>query len=156
MPCSMLIPSESDMCETAPPIPRRMTISSCLCQIHLRRVNTVSPPKSMSRSTARNTNPAWTTILAARNGGYEAYAIEELVAELGSVLLCARFTLSPEHFNSHAAYIGHWAEAIKTHPNALLSVAAHADKAVNYMLAFSVGNGLSSPNGASRAIGLSR
>lgn len=82
--------------------------------------------------------------------GDEAYAIEELVAELGSVLLCTRFALNPEHFNSHAAYIGQWAEAIKTHPNALLSAAAHAEKAVNYILAFSVGKGLISPKMPSR------
>ncbi|NQY13802.1 MAG: antirestriction protein [Henriciella sp.] len=87
--------------------------------------------------------------------GDEAYAIEELVAELGSVLLCARFALKPDHFNSHAAYIGHWAETIKSHPNALLSAAAHAEKAVNYILAFSVGNGLISPKMASQQIEVS-
>jgi len=77
--------------------------------------------------------------------GDEGYAVEELVAELGSVLLCARFALEPAHFHSHAAYIGGWAEAIKTYPNALLSAAAHAEKAVNFILAFSVGKGLISP-----------
>lgn len=77
--------------------------------------------------------------------GDEGYAIEELVAELGSVLLCARFALKPEHLHSHAAYIGHWAETIRSHPNALLSAASHADKAVTYILAFSVGKGLISP-----------
>jgi antirestriction protein ArdC len=82
--------------------------------------------------------------------GDEGYAIEELVAELGTVLLCARFALSPDHFHSHVDYIGHWAEAIRTYPNALLSAASHADRAVNYILAFSIGKGLVSPDMATR------
>lgn len=81
--------------------------------------------------------------------GDEAYAMEELVAELGALTICARFALSPEHLHSHAAYIEHWAKVIKSHPNALLSAAAHAQKAVDFMLGFSIGKGIISPKMAS-------
>jgi antirestriction protein ArdC len=40
--------------------------------------------------------------------GDEGYAMEELVAELGSAFLCADLELTPEVRDDHAAYISSW------------------------------------------------
>jgi antirestriction protein ArdC len=40
--------------------------------------------------------------------GDEGYAVEELVAELGSAFLCADLQLTPEPREDHAAYIANW------------------------------------------------
>ena len=42
-----------------------------------------------------------------------AATVEELVAELGSAFLCADLALTPEVREDHAAYIGHWLEAMR-------------------------------------------
>jgi len=45
--------------------------------------------------------------------GYEGYAIEELVAELGAALLCADPDLTLEPREGHAAYIANWLVVLK-------------------------------------------
>ena len=42
--------------------------------------------------------------------GDEGYAVEELVAELGSAFLCADLGLTPEVREDHASYIASWLE----------------------------------------------
>ena len=45
--------------------------------------------------------------------GDEGYAMEELVAELGSAFLCADLDLTPEPREDHAAYIASWLKVLK-------------------------------------------
>src|SRR5690606_34161065 len=45
--------------------------------------------------------------------GDEAYAMEELVAELGSAFLCADIGISPQPRPDHAAYVDHWLKVLK-------------------------------------------
>lgn len=66
----------------------------------------------------------------------EARALEELVAELGSAMLCSIFQLSTmEHVEDHASYIGHWISHLQRDPQYLFKAAADAQKAVDFLLA---------------------
>ena len=64
--------------------------------------------------------------------GDGGYAMEELVAELGSAFLCADLDLTLEIREDHAAYIANWLEVLKKDKRAIFSAAAHAQKAADY------------------------
>ena len=66
--------------------------------------------------------------------GGEAYAREELVAELGSAFLCANLGIVPTV--RHADYIGNWLTVLKNDSRAIVSAASHASKASDFLLAF--------------------
>lgn len=66
--------------------------------------------------------------------GDEGYAQEELVAEMGSAFLCARLGITPETREDHAAYIESWLQVLKSDKRAIFTAAAHAQKAVQYLL----------------------
>src|SRR6202023_93328 len=61
--------------------------------------------------------------------GDEGYAIEELVAELGSAFLSADLDLTPEVRDDHAAYIASWIKVLKDDKRAIFSAASHAQPA---------------------------
>jgi len=65
--------------------------------------------------------------------GDMAYAIEELVAELGAAFLSAHFGLASEPRADHAAYLASWLGVLKSDPRALFLAAAEAQKAVNWL-----------------------
>jgi antirestriction protein ArdC len=65
--------------------------------------------------------------------GDEAYAKEELVAEIGSAFLCADLGLTPEVREDHACYIASWLKVLKDDKRAIFSAASHAQKAVDYL-----------------------
>ena len=66
--------------------------------------------------------------------GDEGYASEELVAELGSAFLCADLGITPEVREDHAAYIASWLEGAEERQALhLLSAAAHAQRAADYL-----------------------
>ena len=65
--------------------------------------------------------------------GDEGYAMEELVAELGSAFLCADLAITPEVREDHADYIGHWLKVLKDDKKAVFTAAAHAQKATDYL-----------------------
>jgi antirestriction protein ArdC len=69
--------------------------------------------------------------------GDEAYAFEELIADLTACALGLQIGLRPQQLESHAAYLGHWAKILKSRPNALMEASGHAQRAVDYLLAFS-------------------
>ena len=71
--------------------------------------------------------------MAARVGGDEGYAREELVAELGAAFLCADLGLTPEVRDDHAAYIASWLTVLKNDKRAIFSAAAYAQKAVDFL-----------------------
>ncbi len=62
--------------------------------------------------------------------GSEAYAREELVAELGAVLLGDRLEIGSPVQN-HAAYLQHWITLLKTTPTLLLRLLAEARQAAD-------------------------
>jgi antirestriction protein ArdC len=62
--------------------------------------------------------------------GGKAYAREELVAELGAVLLGDRLEIGSAMAN-HAAYLGHWIELLRESPRVLLQVLSDARRAAD-------------------------
>ena len=65
--------------------------------------------------------------------GDQAYAFEELVAELGSAFLCTALGVTPEVREDHAAYLAHWLEVLKEDKRAIFSAAAHAQRAADFL-----------------------
>jgi antirestriction protein ArdC len=65
--------------------------------------------------------------------GDEGYAMEELVAELGSAFLCADLQITPEVREDHASYIDSWLKVLKEDKRAVFSAASHASKAVDFL-----------------------
>ena len=77
--------------------------------------------------------------------GSEAYAMEELVAEIGAAFLCADLALAPQIREDHAPYIAGWLKALKEDRRAIFTAAAAAQKAADYL------HGLQAPLEAERA-----
>lgn len=67
--------------------------------------------------------------------GDNAYAFEELVAEMGSAFLCAKLGLKGEL--QHENYIGSWLKVLKEDYRALIRAASQAQKAFEYLHALS-------------------
>ncbi len=65
--------------------------------------------------------------------GDEGYAREELVAELGSAFLCADLGITPDIRDDHAAYLGHWLKILENDKRAIVSAAAHAQRAADFL-----------------------
>jgi antirestriction protein ArdC len=65
--------------------------------------------------------------------GDEGYAMEELVAELGSAFLSADLDLTPETREDHAAYIASWIKALKDDKRAIFTAASYAQRAVDFL-----------------------
>ena len=64
--------------------------------------------------------------------GDEGYAMEELVAELGSAFLSADLGLTPEVREDHAAYLASWLKVLKEDKRAIFSAAAHEQRAAEF------------------------
>jgi antirestriction protein ArdC len=77
--------------------------------------------------------------------GDEGYAMEELVAELGSAFLSADLELTPEVRDDHAAYIASWIKVLKDDKRAIFTAASHAQRAADFL------NGFQKPAEASAA-----
>ncbi|MBP2292967.1 ArdC family protein [Azospirillum rugosum] len=71
--------------------------------------------------------------LGRKRWGDEGYAAEELVAEIGSAFLCADLGITPEVREDHAAYIASWLEVLRNDKRFIVSAAAHAQRAVDYL-----------------------
>lgn len=65
--------------------------------------------------------------------GSDAYAAEELIAELGAAFLCADWGISAEPRPDHASYLKSWISVMKADKKAIFTAAAHAQKATDYL-----------------------
>jgi antirestriction protein ArdC len=65
--------------------------------------------------------------------GSEAYAMEELVAELGAAFIGAQLQIEPAIRTDHIQYLKHWIGVLKTDPKAIVSVASKAQAAVDFL-----------------------
>jgi len=65
--------------------------------------------------------------------GDEGYAMEELVAELGSAFLSSDLNLTPDVRPDHAAYIGSWIKVLQNDRRAIFTAAAHAQRAADFL-----------------------
>ena len=61
--------------------------------------------------------------------GDEAYAFEELVAELGSAFVLADLGLSQYSIEGHASYLQSWLKVLKSDKTAIFTAAKHASAA---------------------------
>ena len=68
--------------------------------------------------------------------GDDAYAMEELVAELGAAFMCSSLGITPTARPDHAAYIDHWLKVMKGDKRAIFTAASKASQAADYLTAF--------------------
>lgn len=68
--------------------------------------------------------------------GSEAYAMEELIAELGAAFLCAELSISNVPRKDHAAYVASWLKVLKSDSRAVFMAAGKASGAVRYLSRF--------------------
>ena len=66
--------------------------------------------------------------------GSEGYAREELVAEIGSALLCAHLEISASPRPDHAKYLNGWMKKLSDSKREFVSAASAAAKAVDFIL----------------------
>ena len=64
--------------------------------------------------------------------GEEAYAAEELIAELGAAFLCADLALASEPRPDHAAYVQTWLKVLRGDKRAIFTAAAKAQAAADF------------------------
>jgi antirestriction protein ArdC len=66
--------------------------------------------------------------------GDNAYAAEELIAELGAAFTCAHLRLSTEPREDHAQYINSWLKVLKADKRAIFTAASKAQQAADFMI----------------------
>lgn len=69
--------------------------------------------------------------------GSDAYAAEELVAELSAAFTCARLGLSAAPRPDHAQYLASWLRVLRADASAIFTAASKAQAATDYLAAFS-------------------
>jgi antirestriction protein ArdC len=67
--------------------------------------------------------------------GDNAYAAEELIAELGAAFTCAHLGLSTEPREDHAQYIQSWLRVLKADSKAIFTAASKAQQACDWLVA---------------------
>lgn len=77
--------------------------------------------------------------------GDDAYAAEELIAEMGSAFLCADLGITPETRDDHASYLDHWLKVLKADRRAIFTAASHAQRAVEYLHGLQPGGNRAAP-----------
>lgn len=69
--------------------------------------------------------------------GSDAYAMEEMIAELGAAFLCGDLGISAEPRPDHAAYIDNWLRVLKSDRKAIFTAASAANKAAEFLASLS-------------------
>ena len=69
--------------------------------------------------------------------GSNPYCKEELIAEMGAAFLCGQAEIAERTIDNSAAYLKHWLEQLKNDRTLIVSAAAQAQKAADFIL----GNG---------------
>lgn len=69
--------------------------------------------------------------------GDKAYSAEELVAELTAARVCYELGLPAELHDSHASYVEHFVSLMKADKTAIITAAAKAEQAFNFLAQFS-------------------
>jgi antirestriction protein ArdC len=67
--------------------------------------------------------------------GDNAYAAEELIAELGAAFTCAHLGLSTEPREDHAQYLASWLRVLKADSRAIFTAASKAQQATDWLIA---------------------
>lgn len=108
--------------------------------------STTSSPTESYYATALHELTHWTghetrldrKLALSKRFGDEAYAMEELVAELGAAFLCCDLGITNTPRPDHAAYIAKWLRVLKTDKKAIFAAASKASQAHEYLLGLQV------------------
>lgn len=65
--------------------------------------------------------------------GDDAYAAEELVAEIGAAFLCAELGITQDVRPDHAQYLANWLKMLKADSRAIFAAAARSSEAAAYL-----------------------
>ena len=65
--------------------------------------------------------------------GDDAYAAEELVAEIASAFLSSELQITQDTRPDHSKYLAHWLKLMKDDSRAIFTAAAKANEAVTYL-----------------------
>ena len=68
-----------------------------------------------------------------RRFGDNAYAFEELVAELGAAFLCADLSIAAEPRPDHASYVANWLSVLRNDKRAVFTAASKAEQAARFV-----------------------
>lgn len=68
----------------------------------------------------------------------EAYAFEELIAELSAAFLCAQLGVENTPRPDHASYLKSWLKVLNNDKRAIFTAASKAQAATDYLLAFQI------------------
>ena len=63
----------------------------------------------------------------------KSYGLEELVAEMGALLLCRELHISCDYLN-HVSYLDSWIKNLKENPKVLFKMLSHASKASKFFI----------------------
>ena len=89
----------------------------------------------MVHSTGHKSRLAREGIVATNYFGSHEYSKEELVAEMGSAVMCTKLGLSSERVMENTkAYCKSWASKLKSEPSWIVWASSRSEKAVNYIL----------------------
>ena len=66
--------------------------------------------------------------------GDDAYAFEELVAELGAAFLLSDLGMAEYSLPGHASYLAHWLKVLRSDKNAIFTAAKHATAAYQLLM----------------------
>jgi antirestriction protein ArdC len=69
--------------------------------------------------------------------GDDAYAAEELVAEIGAAFVAARLGIETTPREDHAQYLAHWLRILKADPKAVFAAATAAQRATDFLVGLS-------------------
>lgn len=69
--------------------------------------------------------------------GDDAYAMEELVADLAAGFIGAHLGLPNELIDNHASYLDHWLRVLRADKTAIITAASKAEQAFKWLSAFS-------------------
>jgi antirestriction protein ArdC len=72
--------------------------------------------------------------------GDKEYAFEELIAELGSAMICGALGLEQQPRPDHAQYIKSWLTALRNDNKFIISAASKAQKAADFALESAAGS----------------
>ncbi len=84
----------------------------------------------------------------AKRWGDQAYAMEELTAELASAIACAEAGVEGTHANGigHASYLKAWVGVLERDPMAIFTAAKAAEKVSDYMLSLALARSAEAQN----------
>ena len=87
----------------------------------------------LTHSTAHPTRVGRPEVMESQNFGSANYSREELIAEMGSAMLCGVAGISPPTIENSASYLRSWISALRGDNKLVVAAASAAQKAADYI-----------------------